>query len=69
MFQNHVGHQFCCIKFLEQKRNWIEKFLKMRPKIKLQDGDTIVIFGEKMIISQKELGADQNSLNVDYAIK
>ncbi|NMA32605.1 MAG: M48 family metallopeptidase [Alphaproteobacteria bacterium] len=48
---------FVALNFLEQKRNWIEKFFKNAPKkIKLQDGDTIVIFGEKMIISQKELG-------------
>lgn len=48
---------FVALNFLEQKRNWIEKFFKNAPqKIKLQDGDIIVIFGEKMIISQKELG-------------
>lgn len=45
------------LKFLEQKRGWIEKvFMRAPQKIKIQDGDIIVIFGQEVVVSRANLG-------------
>lgn len=45
------------LKFLEQKRGWIEKvFMRAPQKIKIQDGDIIIIFGQEVIVSRANLG-------------
>jgi predicted metal-dependent hydrolase len=45
------------LSFLEQKRKWIEKiFMRAPQKIKLKDGDIIIVFGQEVVVSQARLG-------------
>jgi predicted metal-dependent hydrolase len=45
------------LNFLEQKRKWIEKIFMHAPqKIKLQDGDIVIVFGQEVIVSRDRLG-------------
>jgi predicted metal-dependent hydrolase len=51
------------MKFLEQKRAWIEKIYAAAPqKIRLKNGDEIEIFGQKYIISQEKIGGSPEFL-------
>lgn len=45
------------LSFLDQKRKWIEKiFMRAPKKIKLKDGDIIIVFGQEVVVSQTRLG-------------